>query len=218
MKYVIILLALCALASCSKDDKRMKERASVEGESSSRSQIRVENENLSNRAEQMERDLQRRHRFYQAIKGTYEGQIVARSETYGIRVTFTPSLAPMAHSRVRQLEEIASDLNNLTLNAQILQWDARNEATAIGCRVSSIRPDIEKGTVAISAESCPNLYLISVTEREQRGTSDEMAHVAQRLAEQVLSAGLDDIDSINGTVRPSTNARVFEFVAKKIVE
>jgi hypothetical protein len=218
MKTLFAIIVLFALVSCSKDDKRMKKKASIEAESSSQSQVRVENANQSAKADQMEKDLKKRHRFYQAVKGIYEGTISTNFGTFNIRLTLTPSLAPMNHNRVRQLEEIAADLNNLSINAQVLQWDPRNDATAIGCRLSGIRPDIEKGTLALSTESCPNLYQISITEQSFRGSNSENASVARRVAEQVLEGDLRDIDSINGTVQPSTNATIFKFVAQKVEE
>lgn len=214
MKAIFILTAILTVVSCSKDDKRLKENAASESES----QLKVENANLSAKAEQMEKDLKRRHRFYQAIKGMYEGDISTSFGTFNIRITLNPSLAPMNHNRVRQLDEITADLNNLMIHAQILQWDPKNEATAIGCRVSNIRPDIEKGTISISTESCPNLYQISVTERGYPGSSSENTTMARRVAEQVLEGDLREIDSINGTVQPSTNASIFKFVAHKVAE
>lgn len=218
MKVLFALVISSLFISCSKDDGRMKKKAATEATSTSQSQVRVENENLRLKAEKMEKDLTRRHRFYQAVKGMYEGQINTSFGTFNIRLTFTPSMAPIAHTRVRQLEEIASDLNNLTMNAQILQWDPKNDATAIGCRVSDIRPDIEKGTLSISTESCPNLYSISITERSYQGTMSENSSYARDLSQQLLNGDLSEVDSIVGTVQPSTNAAIFRFVADKVVE
>ena len=218
MKTLLTLTLILGFVSCSKGDKRMKERASVEGQSTSQSQIRVENENLRIKAEQMEKDLSKRHRFYQAVKGMYEGQISTSFGIYNIRITLSPSLAPFKQNRVRQLEEITSDLNNLAMNAQILQWDPKNEVTAIGCRVSGIRPDIEKGTLAISTESCPNLYSISITERSYTGTMSENSAMARQISQQLLNGDLTEVDSIIGTVQPSTNAAIFKFVADKVME
>lgn len=218
MKTIILITLLAITSACSRNDKRMKEKALVEGESTSQSQVRVENANLAAKAELMEKDLAKRHRFYQAIKGIYEGVINTSIGDFNIRITFTPSMAPMEYNRVRQLEEISSDLNNLTINAQILQWDSSNVVTAIGCRVSGIRPDLEKGTIAISTESCPNLYQVSVTERSYRGTSTENVSTAVRITREVLNGDTSDIDSIIGTVQPSTNAEIFKFVAQKVQE
>lgn len=218
MKAILVLMSILTIVSCSKDDNRLKQKAALEGESSSQSQVRVENANQSAKAQQMEKDLNRRHRFYQAVKGMYEGEISTNFGTFNIRITLNPSLAPMNHNRVRQLEEISADLNNLMIQAQILQWDPKNEATAIGCRVSNIRPDIEKGTLAISTESCPNLYNISITDRSFRGSNSENLSLAKSLAESILEGDLLGVDSINGTVQPSTNASIFQFVANKVAE
>lgn len=219
MKTTICLLAiLTTLMACSKNDDRMKEKAALESESSTSSQIRVENENQANKAEKMELDLTKRHRFYQAVKGTYEGDIKTNLGVFNIRITLTPSLAPTPLNRVRQLEEIASDLNGLAMNAQVVQWDPNNTNSAVGCRMSGIKPDIIKGELAISTESCPNLYLIKITERGFVASSVENAEVALRIARQVLNGDLSEVDSISGQVQPSTNASIFKFVANKVQE
>ena len=166
----------------------------------------------------MEADLTKRHRFYQAVKGIYEGDIKTNLGSFRIRLTLTPSLAPVPVNRVRQLEEISADLNNLSLNAQVVQWDPNNANSAVGCRMSGIRPDIMKGELAISTETCPNLYLIKVGEREFSGSSFENSEVAARISMQLLSGDLSEVDSINGQVQPSTNASVFKFVASKVQE
>ena len=219
MKNVISLLfVFSTLIACSKNDDRMKEKAALEGESSTTSAVRVENDNLAKKAEKMEADLTKRHRFYQAIKGIYEGDIKTNLGSFRIRLTLTPSLAPVPVNRVRQLEEISADLNNLSLNAQVVQWDPNNANSAVGCRMSGIRPDIIKGELAISTETCPNLYLIKVGEREFSGSSFENSEVAARISMQLLSGDLSEVDSINGQVQPSTNASVFKFVASKVQE
>jgi hypothetical protein len=217
-KTLFLLILSFTLIACSKNDDRLKEKAALESESSTTSAVRVENENLAQKAEKMESDLAKRHRFYQAIKGTYEGDIKTNLGTFNIRITLTPSLAPVPLNRVRQLEEIASDLNNLTLNAQVVQWDPNNTNSAVGCRMSGIKPDIIKGELAISTESCPNLYLMKVTEREFSGTASESAEMANRIAGQILRGDTDEVDSIVGQVQPSSNASIFKFVATKVRE
>ncbi len=208
MKTIFMLILLSfSVISCSKGDERLKEKARIEGDT-----LRdVENNNLALKAEIMEKDLARRHLFYQAIKGNYEGTIKTNVGTFNIRITLTPSLPPIRVNRVRQLEEISSDLNNLMLNTQVVQWDSNSSISAVGCRVSNIRPDVEKGALAISHESCPNLYLIKIADRGDSISSEN-------IASSILNGDMIDIDSLSGQIQPSTNANIFNFIAYKVHE
>lgn len=216
MKTFLILGILLISASCSKNNNRMKEKAAMESESATISQMGVENANLAEKARRMEEDLARRHLFYQALKGVYEGNISTNLGQFNIRLTFTPSLAPLPVGRIRQLEEIASDLNALAMNVQVIQWDPNNRNSAVGCRISGVKPDMVKGELSISTESCPNLYLITITERGMRASSSENEENARRISQDILNGYMSDIDSILGKVHPSTNASIFKFIAYKV--
>lgn len=218
MKTALILGILLLSLSCSKNNDRLKEKAALESESATISQVSVENANLARKAEIMELDLAKRHLFYQALKGVYEGNIQTNLGNFSIRVTLTPSLPPTHVTRTRQLEEIAADLNALAVNAQVIQWDPNNPNSAVGCRMSDIKADFARGELAISTESCPNLYLISLTERGFSASSAENAETSARIADQVLNGDLTEVDSIAGKVHPSTNASIFKFVAFKVQE
>lgn len=212
MKY-LFLISFLLITACGKGDDRMKEKSKMESES----QLQAENENLSKKADAMEKDLTRRHLFYQAIKGIYEGSITTANGNFNIRITLSPSLPPIRSSRSRQLEEIVSDLNNLALNTQIIQWDPNNMNASVGCPGISVRPDIEKGEIIIpSSSDCKNLYNIKITERGFFGTQIENSNIANQIARQVLNGDLKEIDSITGTIQPSTNASMFKFVANKV--
>lgn len=205
-KIPLVLLTLFLGVSCSQGDQRLKEMARIEGDA-----LRdVENGNLAQKAESMEKDLARRHRFYQAIKGVYEGSINSAAGDFNIRITLSPSLPPISTNRVRQLEEIASDLNNLMLNTQVVQWDPNSPESAVGCRVSNIRPSIEKGELVISSESCPNLYSIAIADRGEESSLG--------LAKSILFGNLSDVDSLRGQIQPSTNATIYRFTAFKVSE
>ncbi len=215
-KFLMIMRTLVFFTACGKSNNRMKEVAAIESESSAISQLKIENGNLATKSEAMEIDLARRHRFYQAVKGSYEGTISTVNGDFSVRVTLTPNLAPIKVDRVRQLEEIASDLNTLALNAQIIQWDPKNVNTAIGCRVSGVRADIESGEISIASESCANLYIIRITERGSFSTQSENVATSRRLANQLVEGDLSEVDSITGQIQPSTNATIFRFVALKV--
>ncbi|MBL7665624.1 MAG: hypothetical protein JNM93_10870 [Bacteriovoracaceae bacterium] len=217
-KILALIMIFSSLVACNKNDDRLKEKAAIESESATTSQLNVENENLATKAEKMEEDLTRRHRFYQALKGSYEGEIKTNLGTFNIRITLTTNLAPIPVTRVRQLEEIAADLNTLSLNAQVVQWDPNNTNSAVGCRMSGIRPDMVKGELVISTESCPNLYLLKITENGFVSSAIENAEMAARAAQQILDGAIFEVDSLAGRVQPSTNASIFKFVAYKVQE
>ena len=203
----LTVLLLVSIASCGNDDKRLKEKTRVEGETLTN----VENSNLAIKAEAMEKDLVRRHRFYQAVKGTYEGSVSSSEATFKIRITLSPSLSPIAVGRTRQLEEITADLNNLMMNTKASQWDPSSSLSSVSCTVSDIRPDIERGEITIAKEGCQNFYLLKVADAGTNAT-------ATSIAEQILNGSLENVKSIEGSIQPATNAEIYRFTAFKVEE
>ena len=195
MKYRITFLMgiLLTLVGCEADKSGLSERATIEGRANSEASIQAENSNLAWNSRNMEDDLTLRHQFYQSVKGTFEGDLETTQGHYKIRITLVPSLHPVETHRVRQLEEVTSDLNNLYLNAQIVQWNPANPMSAVGCRVGSIRADITHGEITIASESCTNLYSLRIVERN-----------------------LEQVDSLTGEVQPSTNAAVYHFTVNRV--
>lgn len=163
-RYVVLAIALIGLAGCEADKQGINEKAVIEGKATSEAGIQAENANLASKAREMETDLSLRHRFYQAVRGTFEGDLETNQGTYRIRLTLVPSLNPYRTPRTRQLDEIVSDLNNLYFNAQVVQWNASNPLSAVGCRVNGIRPDLVNGEITIAAEACPNLYSLRIAD------------------------------------------------------
>jgi hypothetical protein len=159
-------------AGCGQGNERLEEKARIEGRASSEAGIQAENQNLAQRSAAMESDLAERHRFYQAVEGTYEGELQTEQGVFQIRLTMVPSLYPYHLGRVRQLEEVAADLNNLYFNAQVVQWNRANPLSAVGCRVTGVRPNLVDGEITIASESCPNLYSLRISD-QVRGTDDD---------------------------------------------
>lgn len=218
MKMLLVIMMSLSLFACSKNDDRMKEKAAIESESSTASQLRVENENLANKAEKMEKDLAKKNRFYQALKGTYEGTMTTNLGTTKVSIDFSPSKSIFPVTRVRQLEEIASDLNELFLTAHVVQSDPNNPNAAVGCAGIKVVDDIPKGELTISSATCPNLYKIKVTERGFSASVAENEETASRVARDVLAGYLDEVDSVNGEIKSTTYAGKVKFTANKIAE
>ncbi len=219
MRTLISLIVITlSLVACSKNDNRMKEKAAIESESSTASQLRVENENQAKKAEKMELELAKRHRFYQSVKGTYEGEVQTAIGKMKIEITFTPSKAPVTRNRVRQLEEITTEINELKLTAHAIQSAVNIPESAVGCPGVTVADDIMKGELTISSPTCPNLYLIKITEKGITESSVLDSLRAAQVANQIFNGDLVEIDSLSGQLKTSTYASKVKFVIHKVVD
>jgi hypothetical protein len=210
--------ALFLLNGCLQGDERLQEKAELESKAGAKKQVEVENENLKTKADVMENDLAIRHRFYQAIKGTYEGDFLVNSQKYRLRIVLVPSLAPYAVKRVRSLDEISSDLKNLFFNVHIVQWNPENQLSAVSCRAEQIRPDLVHGEIGVVSSSCSNSYQIQLSEAEvfpDQSSAEKMA-VSSGVAREIFSGKLDKVSELRGKIQPGTSAMVYEFLAKRL--
>jgi hypothetical protein len=176
-------------------------------------QIAADNANRTQKAKGMESDLETRHRFYQATRGVYEGVFQTESGEFNIRLTLVPSLPPFDSDRVRTLEEIASDLSNLHFNVQVVQWNPASKLSAVGCRIENVHPDLRNGQIEIAAESCPNFYLLKLSDGALR---DPYAGKSGDLSRQILGGGVKSVERIVGRIQPTTNASTYEFSAVRV--
>jgi hypothetical protein len=224
-KSYFLLLPILALGACTADtDDRLKERVKVESETAAQQQTEAERAAQNARAAEMEMDLAQRHRFFQAVKGAFEGGFMTDLGEFKFRILMMPSLSPAPTDRRRLPEEVASDLNNLYFNAQIQMWSAKNPASASGCRVENLRPDIKTGTMAIISANCPNSYLLTLsTPAESVGLSDEQHYkrlldegISARLAGDIVSSRLNRSEEIAGFLRLTNLAVNHYFRAKRV--
>ena len=205
-------------------NERLKEKAQIEGRETAEEETKAQNENLAQKSSEMEEDLKVRHRFYQAVKGNYEGTFKTEQGTFKIKLNLVPSLPPYTSDRVRQLDEIVADINNLYLNAQIVQWNPSNSLSAVGCRIENIRPDIVNGTIDIASENCANFYGLWVAQaddavniRKPKPTTLD-PRVSGEVATSIRDGRYNTVAEIQGEVHPTTNAIVYEFSAVRKVK
>jgi hypothetical protein len=201
---------IASILGCGQGNDRLIEKARLEGKEAAEAGINSQNENLASRASTMEADLTRRHRFFQAVAGTYEGTMPTDSGAFNIRLTLVPSLPPTPTSRVRPIEEITHDLTNLYFNVQIVQWNPSTPLSAVGCRIESVRPDIVNGTIQIASVNCPNFYAFELSDAGAPESN------ARALAQGVTEGNLSNVSAVRGEVRPTSNATVFTFSAAKV--
>ncbi|MGE0634408.1 MAG: hypothetical protein AB7O96_18475 [Pseudobdellovibrionaceae bacterium] len=185
-------------------------KARVEGRAQAEEALNLENGNLEKKAKAMEADLTIRHKFYQAVAGTFEGTFKTEQGNFGFRITLVPNIAPYPVDRVRQLDEISADLNGLYFNAQVIQWNPANPLSSVGCRVENIRPDLSAGTISISSSSCANLYLLNITDLEHKEKDPD---ISRAIATQIRSGQVKVVKAIVGEVRPTTNSAIYKIFA-----
>lgn len=188
-----------------------KQRATAEEDA----RKKVENDNLAKKAEQMEKDLAERHYFYSAIEGEYQGTVKVNKDLYSIKLNFTRSIPPYTGDRTRQLSEIENDLNNLFFNIQVVQWHPSDVATAVGCRVSGMKPNMINGSLIVTSSDCPNLYSIYLAEDFERALKDQK-NEAKQIAEKLKQHQIQLVPLLTGTIQPSSHASQYSFTVKKM--
>jgi hypothetical protein len=222
MRCLSLILLSAIIVGCDQGNDRLIEKAQIEGREQARSQLDMQNQNLAKKAKKMEEDLSSRHLFYQAVRGTYEGTMKTERGEFNVRLTLIPSLPPYYGDRVRQLEEIASDLNNLYFNAQVVQWNPANNLSAVGCRVENIRPDIIQGEIPIASSNCQNLYQLKIIDEEiernitvgnEKSNDRELAREVSR---SIREGRITEVSEIRGEAQPTTNASVYNLVVRRV--
>jgi len=207
----IAFLAVSGLFGCAKEDDegQLKQRAKLEEEG--------QQEKIRERAVQMEKDLASRHDFYGALEGEYEGTVAVQNENYKIRFTFARSIPPYTGDRIRELSEIEADLTNLFFHMQVVQWHAEDNSSAVGCRVTGIRPNIEQGQFVVASSECPNLYAVMISEGGSNSFKDK-SNKAKNLSKKIRENKIALVPYVIGSVQPSSISDKYAFSAKRVSE
>jgi len=224
----ILPLLLVFMAGCNEGDERLKEIASLEGEESARKQVGVENENIRKWSSEMEQDLERRQRFFTALKGTFEGVLKSGNQEFRMRVKLFPSIPPYQSDRVRRIDEVTFDLVNLYFNIQVLYWDSTDNLASAGCRFENVRPDLENGQINLASENCPNFFSFNITDiplnEETNVEEQDISGVlksaldgdSRRLAGEILDAKTSRTNNIVGEMQGTINSAVYLFSLKRV--
>tara|TARA_Y100000768_G_scaffold316879_1_gene252033 strand:- start:806 stop:1450 length:645 start_codon:yes stop_codon:yes gene_type:complete len=213
MKKLIMFLTLTTLiVSCSKNgDDRIAEQEEIR----TREQIEAQNENQKEWAEKLEKDLNDRKRFIKSIEGRFNGIIDVRESTFEIQAKFISSIPIEFSNRVRTLDEINYELQNLNLNLFVKLENPRVSNSAVTCVVEGYRPDIKNGLINIITESCKNSFTLSISNSLETLTSDQRRMDSRALANQVLSGAVDIVEFIQGDFEPSTSSQKFKFQLRR---
>lgn len=215
MKYLVLLLLSTLLISCGKkDSKDLEEKTQRE--------LVVANENTDKRAALLEFDLARKQSFFTALEGTYEGAFLAGDKEFKTRITFIPSLPPYVANRVRTLEEVTSDLNNLSFTIQTTHWNSKGTTVAAGCIFAQIKPDYDNGQVVSAAENCSNIYKVNLYDSNENSEGDTPVKTSvivkrsQMLAKKIFNKKITKVEEIYVVIQPTLLAKTFTTILKRV--
>ena len=125
----------------------------------------------------------------------------------------SPTIHVVDTNRVRTLEEIQDDLNNLFLIAEVKISDLEGSIGAPGCVFQRVKPDIMSGIVRLIDSGCGNTYMVSVT---VPGTSeDDRLNVSTLLAREILNGTQDEAEHLYIEVSSRLNPNGYGVLTEK---
>jgi len=220
-KIGIIFTIGIVLAGCGDNTDRMKDRAQIEAEANARKQVDAESQYQTKRAEEMELDLARRQRYFDALSGTYEGTYEGLyGKPFRMKLILTSSLpAYVPPRRVRTLDEIENDLNNLFLTAQEVVWDEEIPMT-VGCLYEKIRPDIRAGRIYLASEECKVSFNLFISDNPGLSNSEDESEDENSpgLASKVMEGVVNQIQSLRGTGQSIHASAPFRVEVTRVLE
>ena len=213
MKVILtfLLLANGLLSGCAQqDENKYKEKAQIEENAKTKADL----DSLNARAKDMETDLRKRFRFYKGISYKFLGTFEINGNVYRLKMTFSPTFFVTETERVRTLEEIQEDLNNLYLSAQVVLWDEESVLGTSGCTFERVRPDLKTGKMNLISADCPlQLSLILTTPNSNSADRDS---VGALLANALLSGGQDSVDHLHVEVNSKFNPNAYEVLTVRV--
>ncbi len=165
-KLVFLLLSMAFVAGCQQpsqgeQDQKRKDQANLEAEE----QAKADQNKLNEQSLKLEKDLQRRYRFYNAVNQEYTGKIKISGTEYGISFKSQPTIPLYTGDRVRTVEEVQTDLNNLGLDGTIRFWNLKNTQAASGCQFSGVKGFYENGSFKLQSTECGNIFNVFFSQK-----------------------------------------------------
>lgn len=208
-KTILLVLILILSFGCKEEDKDpLKENSAIQA----KEQIIAKNKNTEFWTSKLLGDLEKRHSLINAVVGEYEGSLELKNKEFGLRFVFSSSIPQFLPNRDRTVEELVHELNNLGVNAHILQWPTSSPYAAVGCIFEKVNPDYEKGTIDFFSKSCPSSYKLSI------GDINDGLNTSSTLSNSIMNRTSDNVEIISGKFQSSTSASSLEFKVQKVRE
>ena len=208
--FTVGLLTACAQPD--QDYSKLQEKTGVE----QKKQSEVEQDVVRSKVAEMERDLQKRYRFYTALSYTYEGQFKIGETDFAAKIRFFPTIALYPTNRVRTIEEVTSDLNELALNSQMVMWNVQSEQSATGCAFQAIEPNLAAGFFNLFNKDCPTVLNVSLWNGSGVvKNDDEIGKISQGMADKILSGEVSSINELVVHMQPTNSVQSQDFVLRR---
>ena len=155
------IFILFALISCSKNgDNRIAEQENIRA----REQVNAENDNRSVLSAGPERELNRIKNFMQAVKGEYKTSIEIMRIPLDLYIDILPSKEIIFYDRVRNVEEIQAELNELSLTIKVLIENPNIPNSGSTCIFEGHKPDTKNGIMKLIKDRCKNTFVLGLDE------------------------------------------------------
>ncbi len=213
MKSILILLSITLMfVSCSKGgDDRLAKQESIR----STEQLNAQNQNQREWAQKMEKDLNKRKFFIEAIEGIFLGDLTVDGIDFIIKAELSSSIPISFSDRTRTLDEINYELENLAINLHVKLENPRVSNSAVSCTIVDYKPDIEKGLIKIISESCKNIFKFMVSDDLSLLDRDTILSRARSLARSASLNELTQIDILSGIFESSISTKEYQFKMKR---
>ncbi|HBQ21365.1 MAG: hypothetical protein A2Z91_06555 [Deltaproteobacteria bacterium GWA2_38_16] len=162
-----------------------------------------EQQNL--KAQEMEADLLKLRRFYEALVGTFEGALKVGEDNFNVRIVFFPGWPkyPFLGPRIRTIDEVRADIMSLSFNVLVQQWNPLNTLSTVECIFEGVKPTyMNLGKINLSGQDCKNAYDIILSESASEVGALEVPSEATSaiVASQVLEGTLEKVSDLYGTI------------------
>jgi hypothetical protein len=160
---VVFSFLFFGCSSDDNDDSRLQAVSGIQGQEAAERQVAEENRNWASKAERMENELVARFDFNEALVGNYLGEIELQGYKSFVELTIQHHyVPPFEDDRVRSLEEIAYDLEQISLSLLFKHYTSPGPTVAVVCRIHAVRPDRKNLKLQLAAENCPNFYQLNI--------------------------------------------------------
>lgn len=216
-KKVIFLLTLAVgLYGCGENKDEYLDSLGKQNEISSQQQIQAERNEHERKAREMEKYLDERKVFIQALEGEFSGELNIDNNEFFISLEMIPSIPIEFYGRVRQLEEITYEIENLSLNLKVKMENPRVPNSASSCNIVNYKPDLSKGIINIISNECKNVFKFILSDTNETFELQQIYSEARDVSRQVIAGTIQTVEFLEGIFESSISSKKHTFKLERL--